>query len=426
MTAKIISPARRAAFDVLLRVELERSFSSTLLPIAEEHLSVSDRALCHELTLGTLRRQMKLDRIIDHFANGKKIDPAIRIALRLGFYQLKYLDRIPYHSAINESVNLAVYAKKISAKGFVNAILRRSLREPVELKYADGLDEIATETSHPRWLLEKWVAQFGLEKAKSICIGNNEIPNLSFRLTKKDTNLDLSSFKRSKFTTSFISETLTPDLRSAAQDGGIYFQDEGSILIADVAAAFEPARFLDVCAAPGGKTGRSALGANTIIAGDLRWDRTLFLQQNLLNQGVKNAYVVQYNAANALPFRPEVFDSVLVDAPCSGTGTIRHNPELRYLIDPNDLNELPHKQLAILKNASKMLAKDGILIYSTCSLEVEENENVCGRFLSEHINFEIIKPEIPDHMITDHGYGRTFPDRDNIDGFFIAVFRRNK
>lgn len=426
MTRTTISPARRAAFDVLLRIESERSFSSTLLSIAEEDLSISDRSLCHQLTLGTLRRQIKLDRIIDHFANGKKVDRAIRIALRLGLYQLKYLDKIPDHSAINESVGLAAYAKKTSAKGFVNAILRRSVREPFDLKYDDDIDSIATETSHPRWLVEKWIEQFGFEKAKNICKSNNEIPVLSFRLTNKETKLDLSSFKISKLTNSFIAEGLTPDLRSAAQNGEIYFQDEGSQMIAEIASASTPAKFLDVCASPGGKTGRAALAANNVIAGDLRWDRTLFLKQNLLAQGVSNVSVVQYDAETDIPFRPAQFDSVLVDAPCSGTGTIRHNPELRYLIEPSDLIELPNKQLAILKNASNMAANEGYLIYSTCSLEPEENEDVCGRFLSETTNFELTAPRMPEYMITDRGYGRTFPDRDNIDGFFVAVFRRNK
>ncbi len=426
MTAIKISPARRAAFDVLFRIETERSYSSSLLPIVEENLSDLDRGLCHELTLGTLRCQIKLDRIIDTLANGKKVDPAIRIALRLGLYQLNYLDKIPDHSAINESVNLAVYAKKTSAKGFVNAILRCSVRESVKINFEDDIDSVVVKTSHPRWLVEKWIEQFGFQKAVEICEANNTVPSLSFRTTGKTTYLDLSSFKRSNLSDAFISENLSQDLRSAAQNGEIYFQDEGSQMIADVAAASKPRRILDVCAAPGGKTGRVALTTERVFAGDIRSDRTLFLKQNLLNQGIENTEIVQYNAEISLPFRYDLFDSVLVDAPCSGTGTIRHNPELRYFVEPEDLIELPDKQLAILKNASKTLAKEGTLVYSTCSLEVEENENVCERFLSECSNFELIQPEIPNHMNTERGFGRTFPDRDGIDGFFVAVFRKNK
>ncbi len=424
MTAIKISPARRAAFDVLLRIETERSYSSTLLPIVEEALSPSDRGLCHELTLGTLRRQIKLDRIIDILANGKKLDPAIRIALRLGLYQLNFLDKIPDHSAINESVNLAVYAKKTSAKGFVNAILRRSVREAVEVEHKDEIDAVVAETSHPRWLVEKWIGQFGFDETVKLCTANNEVPNISFRRTAKEINVDLFNFQRSEQTNSFIAETMTAELRAAAERGEIYFQDEGSQMIGDAAVANSPHRFLDVCAAPGGKTGRAALTAAKVFAGDIRWERTLFLKQNLENQGIDNASVVQYDAERTLPFCGEYFDSVLVDAPCSGTGTIRHNPELRYLIEPHDLIELPKKQLAILKNASKVVADRGALLYSTCSLETEENEDVCDRFLSECPNFELSRPKIPDRLITERGFGRTFPQRDGIDGFFVAVFRK--
>jgi len=426
MTAIKISPARRAAFDVLYRIETEHSYSSSLLPIVEKDLSDPDRGLCHELTLGTLRRQIKLDRIIDTLADGKKIDPAIRVAIRLGLYQLNYLDKIPDHSAINESVNLAFHAKKTSAKGFVNAILRRSVRELVKINYQDDIDSVVVETSHPRWLVEKWIEQFGWEKALNICKANNSVPDLTFRLTKKGTDLDLSDLRTAGSANSFTAKKLTSELRNAAEKGEIYFQDQGSQMVADIAASFSPSRFLDVCAAPGGKTGCAALTVDKVFAGDIRWERVLFLKQNLFDQGIDNVAVVQYDAQVSLPFRQDHFDSVLVDAPCSGTGTIRHNPELRYLFEPNDLIELPGKQLTILKNASKVVAEKGILVYSTCSLEQEENEDVCERFLLEHSNFEPVTSNIPGNLITGRGYGRTFPDRDNIDGFFIAVFRRNK
>ena len=149
-----ISPARIAAFDILLRVENDRAFSSVLLPAFEEGLSPADRGLCHELVLGTLRRQIYLDRAIDTLSHGKRLDIAVRVAVRLGLYQLLYLDRIPDHSAVNESVNLIQRAKKTSAKGFVNAILRRAVRELPAVNYADDLERLSVETSHPRWLLE--------------------------------------------------------------------------------------------------------------------------------------------------------------------------------------------------------------------------------------------------------------------------------
>ena len=178
-----ISPARTAAFDVLLRIETEKAFSSHLLAAYEENLSTRDRSLCHELTLGILRRQIYLDRLIDQFS-GKRLDAAVRIALRLGLYQIYFLDKIPHHSAINESVNLAQRAKKTSAKGLVNAVLRRATREPVKFDLADEIEQVSVETSHPAWLLEKWVGEFGWEEMARLAVANNRIPETAFRFTR--------------------------------------------------------------------------------------------------------------------------------------------------------------------------------------------------------------------------------------------------
>ncbi len=180
-----ISPARIAAFEILTKIENEKAFSSVLLPIYEENLEPKDRALCHNLTLGVLRRQIYLDQTIERLTGGKKIDAAIKIILRLGLYQLIYLDKVPAHAAINDSVNLAVKAKKISAKGFVNAILRKYTREKVELNFTDEIERISVETSHPRWLIERWIKQFGIAETEKLAAANNETPDSIFRLTVK-------------------------------------------------------------------------------------------------------------------------------------------------------------------------------------------------------------------------------------------------
>ncbi len=151
-----ISPARVAAFDVLKRIETEAAYSSVLLPEYEEHLSPLDRGLCHELVLGVLRHQIWLDRAIDLLSNGKKLDLGVRLSLRLGLYQIKFLDKIPSHAAVSDSVDLVQRAKKTSAKGFVNALLRRAERETIALTPIDDTDRIVLETSHPRWLVERW------------------------------------------------------------------------------------------------------------------------------------------------------------------------------------------------------------------------------------------------------------------------------
>ena len=429
-----IAPARIAAFEILYKIDKEHAFSSVLLPAYEEALSDLDQALCHELVLGTLRRQMYLDRVMSVLSKEKKLDIVVRIALRLGLYQLLFLDRVPDHAAINESVELVKKAKKFSASGFVNAILRRVTREETVLEFADDLDRLSIETSHPRWLLERWVAGFGAEEAAEIAYANNEIPSVAFRRTcNSGDGIDtlLSRFHTSDTVEGcFITERTTPELRSLSEQGLIYFQDEASQLVAQSIDLKAGDKILDLCASPGSKTTAMAMRGNAaaedilICAGDVSGPRTAFLKQNCDKQVCDNVAVLQFDALGGLPFPDAQFDTVLVDAPCSGTGTIRHNPEIRYHLTGDDFEELASKQLALLKNASKMVEAGGSLVYSTCSLEREENEGVCALFVEASSGFEAIEPRVSSRFITDDGFGRTFPHRDGMDGFFIAAFRR--
>jgi len=424
-----VSPARSAAFDILLKIETDHAFSSVLLPAAEEKLSPKDRGLCHDLTLGVLRRQLYLDRVIEGFTKGKRLDTEILVALRLGLYQLFYLDRIPDYSAINESVALVQRAKKTSAKGFVNAVLRRATREEPQLVYADRIDQASIETSHPRWLLEKWINDIGEADAIKLAETNNQIPAMAFRLTAKGVKSDpeiTRNFPKSGITdNAFISDGDSSKLADLAEKGLIYFQDEGSQLVGQAAAAVAGRSLLDVCAAPGSKTTQIAsITSAHITAGDLHWPRVEFLRNSGRAQGIESVNVVQYDAETELPFEDHSFDCVLVDAPCTGTGTIRHNPEIRYLLKPGDFEELSSKQLRILLNASKMARTGGQLIYSTCSLEPEENEAVCSAFLDMTSGFRVEKAEVPERLLLNSGYARTLPHRDGVDGFFIAVFTR--
>ncbi|MGD9561003.1 MAG: 16S rRNA (cytosine(967)-C(5))-methyltransferase RsmB [Pyrinomonadaceae bacterium] len=423
-----ISPARTAAFDVLLKIGNERAFSSVLLPQYEERLSPRDRSLCHQLTLGVLRRQMYLDRLIDHFSGGRKLDQAVRLSLRLGLYQLRFLDRVPGHSAVNESVDLVHRAKKSSARGFVNAVLRRAVREAFEPDYASDAERISIETSHPKWLIEKWADRFGLHQAELLAQANNELPAIAFRYTNNAADrAALEGVRSSKVVPGcFLADEFSPDIAQAAADGAIYLQDEGSQLVGYAVQVPENGTFLDVCAAPGSKATQIAADGNgrLFVAGDLHPHRTRFLLENARAQGVRNINVVQYEAELSLPFEKLSFDTVLVDAPCSGTGTIRHNPELRYFIQPDDLLELSDKQLRILTNASKMVRIGGSLIYSTCSLEAEENEAVANAFLASVNGFEKSAPNVPERFIGPDLFARTTPHIDGMDGFFIASFVR--
>lgn len=433
-----ISAARLAAFEILTKIETDKAFSSVLLPIYEEKLEVLDRALCHALTLGVLRKQIYLDRVIEKLTNKKtgKLDSAIVIILRLGLFQLLFLDKIPAHAAINEAVNLVQKAKKTSAKGLVNAVLRRATREEIELEFADEIEKIAVENSHPRWLIEKWTQDFGIEETRQLAAANNETPDSVFRLTVKSSENTAEILKRLglEISNSEIIENAwkisnsNEMLRLYADEGRIYFQDEGSQLVAQTVELKEGERFLDVCAAPGSKVTQISNFkfqiSNLIVAGDFYEHRVKFLQANCRKQGANSIKIVRYDAEKDLPFADETFDTVLVDAPCSGTGTIRHNPEIRYFLRETDFAELALKQLQILKNASKLIKYGGKLVYSTCSLEREENESVAETFLAENEEFKKIEPKISERFLTGDKFARTFPQSDKTDGFFIAVFEK--
>ena len=428
-----ISPARIAAFEILSKVATEKAFTSILLANYEQNLSLNDRALCHEITLGVLRRQLYLDRVIEKFTNARKLDSAVKIALRMGLYQILFLDKIPAYSAINESVNLVQRAKKSSAKSFVNAILRRATREKIELEFTDEIEKVSIETSQPRWLIEKWIEQFGFEETAKLARANNEISRVAFRPTAKISPENLKiveEFERSDFVENcFIAGRFDDDLFRLAENGEIYVQDEASQAVAASVALKENEVFLDVCAAPGSKATCIASRSpksnqNLFVAGDLHWHRVTTLRENCRRQAVDSVNIVRYDAEKSLPFANESFDWILLDAPCSGTGTIRHNPEIRYFLKKNDFRELSGKQLKLLENASKLVKQGGFLIYSTCSLEREENEKVIENFLIENTEFRKTVPRVSEKLLTEDNFGRTFPQTHNSDGFFIAAMRR--
>lgn len=424
-----ISPARNSAFDILKRIETEAAYSSVLLPEYEAILSPSDRGLCHELVLGVLRRQIWLDRAIDQLAGNKKLDFAVRLSLRLGLYQICFLNRVPPHAAVSDSVDLVGRAKKMSAKGLVNAVLRRAVTESPSVQPRDEIDRIVVETSHPRWLVQHWVDQFGEIEAAAIAAANNYPPTVAFRHIGRD--FDANPIAGATRTSEYVrgcllADKISPEVREMSSQGSIYLQDEASQMVAHSVEVPPQGRFLDVCAAPGGKTGLIAacVAGSTIIAGDLHRSRIEFLKKNLARQGCDRVPVVQYDAEAGLPFVEGSFDAVLVDAPCSGTGTIRRNPEIRYRVTPERFAELPEKQLNILVNASKLVTSGGLLVYSTCSFEREENEAVVKGLVDGERHFRRIEPNVPARFITAEGNARTWPHRDGMDGFFIAAFRK--
>jgi 16S rRNA (cytosine967-C5)-methyltransferase len=450
-----VSPARRAAFEILRRVELEDAYASSLLAMAEE-LRADDRALCHELVLGVLRRRLWLDSTLQHFANRRieSLDLPVRVALRIGLYQLKFLTRIPPSAAVNESVNLVRAASVRSATGFINAVLRGATREPdydPATATADPIEKLAIETSHPQWLIQRWVENFGFDEAGALAQANNEGAPVAFRLTTKALSTEKTSERiiaeleaaGAKVTRSRVapdawrmsSRAMAQDsgrgqprsvLRQLADNGLIYFQDEASQLVAHLVGARAGDRVLDVSAAPGSKTTHiAALQPEAmIVAGDLHEHRLRTLRDLARTQNADLIRLVVHDATLDLPFADALFDRVLVDAPCSGTGTLRGNPEIRWRLKPLDIAELASKQKRFLANAAAMVRRGGFLLYSTCSAEPDENEAVVRGFINSHPDFQSAPLAVSLDLLTDTGAIRTWPHRQDVDGFFIMAFRR--
>ena len=440
-----LSPARRAAFDILRRVESEGAYASSLLAIADERLRADDRALCYELVLGVLRRESWLDCVLEHFANRRMeaVDLPVRLALRLALYQLRFLSRIPPSAAVNETVNLVRAAGLRSAASFANAVLRRATREPdydPVASVSDPVAKLAIETSHPQWLIERWIGAFGPDEAAAVARANNEPPPVAFRLTARTigsedeaqtitnqlTGVELQPSKIAPTSWRVIGQRPALLLRELSREGLIYLQDEASQLVTHLLGAQPGDRVLDVCAAPGSKT--THIGtlepAAFVVAADLYEHRLRTLRELAAIQGNDSIQAVVHDATSDLPFVEASFDRVLVDAPCSGTGTLRRNPEIRWRIRPSDIAELASKQKRILANAAKIVRPGGTLLYSTCSLEKDENETVAEHFIKEHADFTQLRPDVARALLTESGAIRTWPHRQDVDGFFMIVFRR--
>lgn len=425
---KDVSPARRAAFEILRRVA-DGAFSSVLLAAEEPNLKPADRALCHELVLGVLRWQLFLDRIVEHSSKRsvESLDLPVRIALRMGLYQLRFLSRVPAAAAVNESVTLVRRVKLSSAAAFVNAVLRRAIREAEYDPAAaaqDPLEKLAIATSHPLWLIDRWANSFGFAETEAFARSNNEIPPTAFRvvhtrasdeilneLTEAGASIESSSIAENAFRVSDGSAVL----RELSAAGRIYLQDEASQLVPQLINIQPGERVLDLCAAPGGKTTLLADRANDnafIVAADRSATRMTTVTTTTALHQLHSINPLLLDAGAQLPFAPASFDRVLVDAPCSGTGTLRRNPEIRWRLTNDDIRNFAIAQKQFLHNAAEVVKPGGRLVYSTCSVERDENEEVIEDFLQAHPSFHLLKTL------------RTWPHREGSDGFFMVLFEQ--
>ncbi len=357
-----VSPAREISFRILLKVE-QGGYASDLLRRETGTLDARNAALAESIVMGVLRYQAQLDSLIALLSGRevRKIDAEVLIALRMGIFQIRHLDRVPAHAAVGESVELVKLARKKSAAGFANAVLRRIHRDPVEWP------DRATELSIPPWMLERWEKRYGMEQAQGIARAALEEPG------------------------TYINEATGRQ------------QDIGAQSIVPLLGIEPGMKVLDLCAAPGNKTAQMLAqleGSGLAVAGDRYLRR--------LEEVPRESARVVLDATEPLPFGAGGFDRILVDAPCSGTGTLARNPEIKWRLKPGDLEGFAERQVRILEEALKCLAPGGRLVYSTCTLEPEENENVVER----------VRVQRPSLKIESHW---RIPGREPGDGFFAAV-----
>ncbi len=438
-----ISSARLAAFNILLRVEREASYAMELLhsPILDD-ISPLDRNLATEIVMGVLRWRSVLDDTIAHFSFTpfRKLDLEVLTALRMGVYQKQFLSKIPAHASVNETVELVKQAKKVSATGLVNAVMRK-VKSAAYDPHASALTGVAYLTSalaHPKWLVERWVKNLGNANTKLICEYDQRVPTTILRLSSPEDEVSLSQqgIQLSPGALMKSARVLTGGELSATilSDNKLAIQDEGSQLVA--ALVGDGKRILDCCAAPGGKTAAIAtrLPSAEIVATELHPHRATLLRK-LAPQS--NVQVITADALT-LPYKAE-FDRVLADVPCSGTGTLARNPEIKWKLKPEDLTDLQTRQIGILRAAMGHVSTDGRLVYSTCSLEPEENEQVVNACLQSAPGFRLIS--IKDELARLHKSGdlvwpdvdslvsgnflRTIPGIHPCDGFFAAILEKH-
>jgi len=471
--------ARKIALEILLGWEERKSDISSILDraIRREHLQDADKALLTELVYGVLRWRGRLDYIIKIFTHsGQEFDNLTLNILRLGTYQLIITDKIPPYAAINESVNLAKPHR--GRKNFINAVLRAIQRNQTEIKYPNKnekpVQHISSRYSYPKWMVAKWFKRHGVDWTTAFCEASNQVAPLCVRTNTLRTNRDALAELLVQEGVDVNYSVIAPEgLRlkkypnltklSAYKRGWFQAQDESSMLTSHILAPQPEEFIIDVCAGPGGKTTHIgqimqkptaenqrrrqfeaehsehdfvlAQNRGDIVAFDISEFKLSLIRENCQRLGIDIVKPTKFDASFICELFINKADRVLADVPCSNLGVLRRHPDIRWRKTQSQIIALSELQYAILKSASSYLKPNGILVYSTCSTEPEENEQVVMRFLSEHPNFEIenVAPFLPifdgrrsENLVSEMGCMRTYPHLHDMDGFFVARMRRKR
>lgn len=448
-----VDKVREMALQILLDVKEKNAFANIVLAnfLRKKNLNDVQRRFLTELVYGVVKAGDTLDFFIERYSSLrlKKIAPKILVILRLGVYQIFYLEKIPKAAACNECVQLA---KKYGHKGsqsFVNAVLRAMIREPekaalpdLSVKKNQTAKNLALVMQHPEWLAKKWIAQFGFDKAKKFFEFNNLPAVLSLRtntlkISREELFEKLKALNMQVRLSEKVDEgILCDDLKQTSldalkllQDGFCFVQDESSMQVAHVLQPQPNEIIFDVCSAPGGKaTHIAALMKNQgkILACDIFDEKIKKIEENAQRLGVKILTAKKIDARNIFREVNEKADRILVDAPCSGLGVLRRKADARWNKSLNEIEALPKLQLEILESASRCLKKNGVLVYSTCTTEPAENDGVVKKFLARNENF-ILENAYDFVKIKQKNFSKTihlFPFEDETDGFFIARMKK--
>jgi 16S rRNA (cytosine967-C5)-methyltransferase len=435
---------RDASLSILMAIEKNQAYSNLLLhqTIEKYDIEPKDRGLLTEITYGTLQHKMTLDYYLEPFIKGK-LDPWVRQLLRLSLYQIHYLDRIPNHAAVNEAVEIAKKRSHKGTAGLVNGILRAILRQGVRSTedVVDPIERLSIEASHPYWLINRWVKQFGFEKTELMAFENNVPPAHTVRVNTARISVEEAiDMLLDEGIVAHQSEVIPECLRiekgqvaktKAYQYGVVSIQDESS-MVPTFALQVEPGlRVLDMCAAPGGKSMHIAEklnGVGSLVSVDLHPHKVKLIADQAARLGFTNIETRTWDSRELTnEYEEESFDRILVDAPCSGLGVIRRKPDIKYTKKEEDFASLHKIQTRLLDEAFKLAKPNGLIVYSTCTIDEVENIETVNAFLASHPGAMLEELDLlPEafHHLTTNGMVHIFPQDFNSDGFFVAAFRK--
>lgn len=419
--------------------KLERVIDQTL---STAHVDHRDRRLVFEIVYGIVRRLATLDYMIDEYVNDdkKREDPILRRILRIGFYQLLFLDRVPDHAAVNETVKLARNCQRnFNYTGIVNGIMRAIIKNKKQIILPEAKNDLAKrlsiEFSHPKWLVERWLHAFGLAKTKKILSFNNEKPSIYLRRTLRGmsrqqfeadvrTICDSATGYRDLYYR--LKKALIPDQIHLLKDGYCNVQAPSSGWVVALMDVHRGDRIIDLCSAPGGKTAlMSELAGEegAICASELHLNRLEKVTETIERMRLTNVYPLVCDSTH--PPVSGTFDKVLLDAPCSATGVLHRHPEARWIRTEKDIERIVSVQQRLLHAAASLVSDGGVIVYATCSLEAEENEKQVETFLADHPEFSMdaLPDSIPQKVIDHNGYLRITPYEHGLDGMFAARLR---